>query len=210
MSWGALAGMALGAVQNYAATQSYIEQLGYETAQKIGGITATKEAYQADVDAFIVQDYINKELASNAVTEALRAGGATAREAQVQVKKGASTISAASEGITGGASAARRLTSFYSQASKEVGKEMDETRRQVIQIADAADKARNDIATRAEQSYNNMRMALAGVSSYSSLQAPSIGDTLNSLAQGASTGYGLEQNYNTITRAAKAKAAITT
>ena len=104
MSWGALAGMALGAAQSYAATQSYIDQLGYETAGKVASITAAKEAYQADVDAFVVQNFINEELARNAIVEAERATGATVREAQVQVREAEGKIQAASEGITAGAS----------------------------------------------------------------------------------------------------------
>lgn len=196
MSWGALAGMALGAVQSYAQTQSYIQQLGYETASKVAGITATKEAYAADVDAFIIQNFINEELASNAIAEAERAGGANLREAQVKVQEGASKIAATNEGITGGASKARQLTTFYTQASKAVNTQKDNTTRQIIKIADASDKAKNDIMAKAEASYQKMRMAIAGVSSYSSLQAPSISDTLINVAQGAQTGYSLEQSYN--------------
>lgn len=196
MSWGALAGMALGGVQNYAQTKSYIQQLGYETAGKVAGITATKEAYAADVDAFIIQNFINEELATNALVEAERAGGANIREAQVQIKEGESKIAAANEGITGGASRARQLTTFYTQASKAVNQRKDATTKSIIQIADASDKAKNDIMAKAEASYQKMRMAIAGVSSYSSLQAPSVSDSLINIAKGAQTGYSLEQSYN--------------
>lgn len=199
MSWGALAGMAMGAVQNYAQTQSYIKQLGYESASKIAGITATKEAYAADVDAFVVQNFINDELANNAIVEAERAGGATIREAQVQVKEGASKIAAGGEGITGGASKARELTSFYVQASKITNQKKDNTTKQIVQIADASDKAKNEIMARAEKSYQQMKMAIAGVSSYSSLQAPSTSDALISIAQGAQTGMSLERSYADLT-----------
>lgn len=195
MSWGALAGMAMGAVQSYAQTQSYIQQLGYETASKVAGITATKEAYAADVDAFIIQNFINEELASNAMIEAERAGAANVREAQVQVKEGASKIAATGEGITGGASKARQLTSFYTQASKAVNQQKAGTTKSIIQIADASDKAKNDIMAKAEASYQKMRMAIAGVSSYSSLQAPSISDSLINIAQGGQVGMDLEQSY---------------
>ncbi|WMM95613.1 hypothetical protein CRP143_gp48 [Roseobacter phage CRP-143] len=195
MSWGALAGMAMGAVQSYAQTQSYIQQLGYETASKVAGITATKEAYAADVDAFIIQNFINEELASNAMIEAERAGAANVREAQVQVKEGASKVAATGEGITGGASKARQLTSFYTQASKAVNQQKAGTTKSIIQIADASDKAKNDIMAKAEASYQKMRMAIAGVSSYSSLQAPSISDSLINIAQGGQIGMDLEQSY---------------
>ncbi|MCH9712846.1 MAG: hypothetical protein K0U20_09505 [Proteobacteria bacterium] len=199
MSWGALAGMALGAVQNYAQTQSYINQLGYETASKIAGITATKEAYSADVDAFVVQNFINEELANNAIIEAERAGGATLRESQVEVKQGASKIAATGEGITGGSSKARELSSFYVKASKAVGKQQDSITQQVIKIADASDKAKNDIAAKAEMSYQKMKLAIAGVSSYSSLQAPSISDSIVAIGQGAQTGMSLQQSYQDLT-----------
>jgi len=195
MSWGALAGMALGAVQNYSNTQSYIKQLGYETASKVAGIQATSAAYAADVDAYIVQNFINEELAANAIVEAERAGGANLREAQVQIKEGRSKIAATSEGITGGASKAREMSSFYVKASKAVGQQQEQTTKQIIQIADTADKARNDIATKAEQSYQKMKLAIAGVSSYSSLQAPSISDSLVSMGQGAQMGISLEKSY---------------
>lgn len=199
MSWGALAGMALGGVQNYAQTQSYIQQLGYETAGKVAGITATQEAYSADVDAFVVQNFINEELANNAIVEAERAGGAGVREAQVQIKEGASKIAAQGEGITGGASKARELTSFYVKASKATQQRQDATTKQIIQIADASDKAKNDIMTKAEKSYQQMRLAIAGVSSYSSLQAPSVADSLINVASGAQTGMSLERSYKDLT-----------
>lgn len=199
MSWGALAGMALGAVQNYANTQSYIEQLGYETAGKLSGIAATQEAYSADVDAFIVQNFINEELAANAMVEAERAGSANIREAQVQIKEGASAIAAKSEGITGGASKAREVSTFYQKASKAVGQQQEGTTKQIVQIADSLNKSKNDIATRAEQSYQNMRMAIAGVSSYSSLQAPSVSDSLMAIGQGAQMGMSMEKSYTDLT-----------
>jgi hypothetical protein len=199
MSWGALAGMALGAVQNYANTQSYIQQLGYETAGKVAGITATQEAYSADVDAFIVQNFINEELAANAIVEEERAGGATMRETQVQIKEAESKIAAGGEGITGGASKARELTSFYVKASKVANAQKDASTKNIIKIADTLDKSKNDIATKAEKSYQQMRLAIAGVSSYSSLQAPSIADTLLSIGQGAQTGMSLQKSYSDLT-----------
>lgn len=199
MSWAAAAGMLVGGLQSYSNTMSYIDQLGYESAGKVAGIAATGEAYIADVDAYIVQNFINEELATNAIVEAERAGGATTREAQVMVKEGASKIVASGEGITGGASKARELTSFYVKASKATNAQKDATTKQIIQIADAADKAKNDIATKAEKSYQNMKMAIAGVSSYSSLQAPSLSDSLIAVAQGAQMGMSLGKSYNDLT-----------
>lgn len=199
MSWGALAGMALGAAQSYAATQSYIDQLGYETAGKVASITAAKEAYQADVDAFVVQNFINEELAKNAIVEAERATGATVREAQVQMREAEGKIQAASEGITAGASKARELSTFYNKASKAIIGVEEKGTKQIIQIADTLDKATNDINARAEKSYQQMKLAIAGVSSYSSLQAPSVADSLINIAQGAQMGMSLQKNYADLT-----------
>lgn len=199
MSWGALAGMALGAVQNYAATQSYIDQLGYESASKIASIGAAKDAYLADLDAFVVQTFINEELAKNAMVEAQRATGANIREAQVQVKEGESKLLAASEGITAGASKARELGTFYNKASKAILGVEEKGTRQIIQIADTLEKSTNDINARAEKSYQQMKLAIAGVSPYSSLQAPSVADSLVNIAQGAQMGMSLQNNYADLT-----------
>jgi hypothetical protein len=199
MSWGALIGAGLGMVQNYAQTQSYIDQLGYETAGKIAGINATKDAYLADVDAFIVQNFINEELANNAIVEAERATGATIRETKVQIQEAEGKIQAKSEGITGGISKARELSSFYNKASKTVLSQQEQGTKQVIQIADTLTKAKQDINARAEQSYQKMKLAIAGVSSYSSLQAPSVADSVMNIGQGALMGMSMEKSYNDLT-----------
>lgn len=199
MAWGTVLGLMMGAAQASSNTDQYIRTLGYETASKIGGMTATKEAYVADVDAYILQNFLNEEMAKNAIVEAERAGGAVVREAQVQVKEGASKIAAQSEGITGGASKARELSSFYVKASKAVGQQQDATTGQIIKIADTLNKAKQDIAVKAEQSYQKMKLAIAGVSSYSSLQAPSIADGLSGLMSGAQMGSQFEQNMKDLT-----------
>lgn len=199
MSWGALVGVGLGMAQSYAQTQSYIDQLGYESAAKVASINAAKEAYIADVDAFVVQNFINEELAKNAIVEAERATGATVREAQVQIKEGEGKILAASEGITAGASKARELSTFYNKASKAVLGIEEKGTKQIIQIADTLDKATNDINAKAEKSYQQMKLAIAGVSSYSSLQAPSVADSLVNIAQGAQMGMSLQKNYADLT-----------
>lgn len=199
MSWGALIGVGLGVAQSYAQTQSYIDQLGYESAAKVASINAAKEAYLADVDAFVVQNFINEELAKNAIVEAERATGATVREAQVQIREGEGKILAASEGITAGASKARELSTFYNKASKAITGIEEKGTKQIIQIADTLDKATNDINAKAEKSYQQMKLAIAGVSSYSSLQAPSVADSMINIAQGATMGMSLEKNYADLT-----------
>lgn len=199
MSWGALVGVGLGMAQSYAQTQSYIDQLGYESAAKVASINAAKEAYLADVDAFVVQNFINEELAKNAIVEAERATGATVREAQVQIREGEGKILAASEGITAGASKARELSTFYNKASKAITGIEEKGTKQIIQIADTLDKATNDINAKAEKSYQQMKLAIAGVSSYSSLQAPSVADSMINIAQGAQMGMSLGKNYADLT-----------
>lgn len=201
MSWeAAAAGQVAGGIQSYQQTQAYIQQLGYETEGKIAAMAATQQAYAADVDAYVMQVFINEELARNAIEETERAGAATIRQAQVDIKEGASKIVATGEGITGGSSKARQLTSYYVKASKAVSGQQDATTSRVIQIADTLDKASNDIATRAEQSYQQMRLSIAGVSSYSSIQAPSFSDALNNSIQGVQTGLSLERSIrNSIT-----------
>lgn len=199
MSWMAAAGLALGVAQNLEATNSYIRQLGYETAGKIAGMKATQEAYSADMDAFVVQNFLNEELANNAIIEERRAGGAAVREAMVEVKAGESKIAATGEGITGGASKARELTTFYVKASKAVNVQKDKTTKSIIQIADTLEKSKNDIAAKAEISFQKMKLALAGVSSYSSIQAPSVSDSLGNLLQGAQVGQSLNKSFADLT-----------
>lgn len=194
MAWGTIVGLALGAAQNYEANKSYIKQLGYETEGKIAGINATKDAYLADLDALVIESYINRELANNAAVEARRAGGANVREAQVAIKQGESKLQAQNEGITGGSSKAREISAFYVQASKEVNKLQESTTKQVIQIADNLEKANNELNAAAERSYNNMLLSLAGVSPYSSIQPPSASAAASNLMQGAQMGTQFGQN----------------
>jgi hypothetical protein len=201
MAWGAVAGFALGIAQSIEANNAYMQQLGYETASKLAGISAIKDAYIADVDAMVVQNFLNEQSAQNAIVEVQRATAANVREAQLEVKKGASTLVAQSgESVTGGASKARELSSFYSRASKVVGKVEEQGRGQVIKVADTLDRATNEINAKAEQSYNKMLLALAGVSQYSSLQAPSVSGALAGMAQGVQMGTQFEQNVNDLIR----------
>lgn len=198
MAWGAIAGLALSAVQASENSKNYARQVELETQGKIAGINASKDAFAADIDALIIQNFINEELAANAIVEAERAGGANLREAQVEIKKAESQISARNDGITAGASKARELTSFYVQASKEVNKTKDQTTSQIIKIADSLDNTTNELNAKAQQSYDNMRLAIAGVSSYSSIQAPSIAANLSNAMKGVQMGSQFETNINNL------------
>lgn len=196
--WGAVLGAGLGMAQNLEAVDNYKKQLGYETEAKIASMKASSESYSADVDAIMVQNYINENYAAEAIAEASRAGVANQREAALQVDQAASTISAQSEGITGGASQARQLSSFYTQASKKMGAMEDQTTSQIINIAENLNKSKNDLAVQERNSYNQMLMSIAGVSSYSSLQAPSASQMTQNVLGGISTGMQLEKNVNTM------------
>ena len=192
--WGAIAGAGLGLLQNYTATNQYTRNIEIETEAKLASMAASKASYQANVDALILQGSINEMSAANAIVEAERAGAATVREASVEVKEGASTIASQSEGITGGVSAARQLSSFYTKASKQIGSIKEKTTTQIIDIADRADAASNAIKAQEQQAYNSLLLSLAGVSQYSSLQAPSASTQLTNIMSGVSTGVTLEKN----------------
>lgn len=194
--WGAVIGAGLGALQNLEAVDNYKQQLGYETEAKISSMKASSESYSADVDAIMVQNYINENYAAEAIAEASRAGAANQREAALQVDQAASTISAQSEGITGGASQARQLSSFYTQASKKMGAMEDQTTSQIINIAENLNKSKNDLAVQERNSYNQMLMSIAGVSSYSSLQAPSATSMASSVMSGVNTGMSFKKNID--------------
>ena len=199
MSWGAVVGATLGVAQSITANQAYIRQVGYETATKVAAIKATEEAFQADLDAFVIQNYLNESAAANAIAEAQRATGAQVRGVTQEITNKASSIVAQSgESVTGGISKARELSSFYSQASKVVGKVEEQGRGQVIKIADTLDKATQDIAAKSEQSYQKMLLSISGVSPYSSLQAPSVSDSLMAIGQGVQMGLQFEKNTSDI------------
>ena len=193
MGWGEVAGMALGIAQNYESTQQYIRQTQYETQAKVAGINATKDAFMADLDAFVINNFLNEQYASNAIAEVQRTAGANIREATQVVTENASKILAQSEGITGGASKARELSSYYVKASKAVNKIEEQGRGQVIKIADTLDKAKNDTAARIEQSYQKMLLSIAGVSPYSSIAAPSASEGISNVLSGIKTGTQLGQ-----------------
>jgi hypothetical protein len=198
MAWGAVAGLVLGAAQSISQTNSYIKQLGYETEAKISAINASKENFAAEMDALVVQNYLNENSAANAMSEVARAGGANIREAQVQIKEGMGKISASSEGITAGISKARELGSYIVKSSKALGGLQEQTRKGIIDIADRLDAATNEIAMKREQSYNNMLLAISNVSPYSSIQTPSASGMLTNMFSGAQLGKQFESNLGDI------------
>jgi hypothetical protein len=196
---GAGIGLLVGAAQNYENSRAYIRQLEYETKDKIARMKASSDVFAADIDALSTTNFINNELANNAIVEAERAGGATVREAQVDIKVAEGKIQAKSEGITAGISKARELTTFYTQASKVVNQMQDKTTSQIVAIADNRDKATNATNAAAEKSYNQFLLSLAGVSSYSSIATPSSAGAVGNLIQGANTGQKLQTNIMDLT-----------
>lgn len=196
---GAGIGLLVGAAQNYENNKAYIRQLEYETKDKIARIKASSAAFAADIDALSTTNFINNELANNAIVEAERAGGATVREAQVDIKVAEGKIQAKSEGITAGISKARELTTFYTQASKAVNQMQDKTTSQIVAIADNRDKSTNANNAAAEKSYNQFLLSLAGVSSYSSIATPSSAGAVGNLIQGVNTGQKLQTNIMDLT-----------
>lgn len=196
---GAGIGLLVGAAQNYENSRAYIRQLEYETKDKIARMKASSDAFAADIDALSTTNFINNELANNAIGEAERAGGATVREAQVDIKVAEGKIQAKSEGITAGISKARELTTFYTQASKVVNQMQDKTTSQIVAIADNRDKATNATNAAAEKSYNQFLLSLAGVSSYSSIATPSSAGAVGNLIQGVNTGQKLQTNIMDLT-----------
>jgi hypothetical protein len=172
---------------------------GYQSNMAQGKLANAKRAaalksYEAFKEASQMEVVMNNAAASAAQTEAIRAGAATMREAEVEEKQAVSKISAQSEGITAGASKAREVSTFYTQASKLKGKLNEGTRKNLIAIKETKDKANLKLAMDVRSA------AVNAANSVATTQGPSnlFSTMLMSGLQGAAAGAQLGAAFNTL------------
>jgi hypothetical protein len=177
----------LGLMQGY---QSNIAQGKLANAKR----AAALKSYEAFKEASQMEVVMNNAAASAAQTEAIRAGAATMREAEVEEKQAVSKISAQSEGITAGASKAREVSTFYTQASKLKGKLNEGTRKNLIAIKESKDKANLKLAMDVRSA------AVNAANSVATTQGPGnlFSNMLMSGLQGAAAGAQLGAAFSTL------------
>jgi hypothetical protein len=200
-NYGAYAGGALGLYQAYSNMNAAADAINAETEMKLAGIRGSKAAYAATTEALIFQQGVNEINANNAIVEIARAGAANKREVKVALREQEGKVLATtqSEGITAGNSQARQYRTFLNQSSKIMSKVDEDTRSQVIKVADTLEQSTIAIKLQEQQAYNNMLSAIAGYATSSSVQIPNLSDTLMTTLSGVQTGMSIQSSYKTLT-----------
>lgn len=156
VAWSSLIGATAGLAQSYTNHKANLASISNVASTGIKKIELDAANYKASLEAITFTRSKNRELASNAVKEVLRASAANIREAKVAITQEEGRISARSEGITAGVSAARQLSTFYVGASKAIGQAQEETTRQLVGIADRLDESDAALAETDRQNLNRM------------------------------------------------------
>lgn len=193
--WGTIAGAAMGMLQNYTNAKAAIRANRQRVDAAISGIKASEALYEAQSDITTITRDFNREEASNAIVEHLRAGAEDVREFDVQAKQALSKISAASEGITAGVSKARMLSSAYVDISKKRGQLQEGSRASIINIADKLQEVDNSLVAQDSANYNNLLYSLAtGAAKAMPTSMPSATLGINTMMKGIEMG----SNFNNL------------